>query len=111
MFAAAARAQYTCADGLYMVVARGTGEDPGPGEMGRVADLVADKIEGSRVVGLDYPATLGGDGYMDSVMDGQSALKTEIEGYSKACPDGKIAVMGYSQVCLGCDTFVTDFRS
>lgn len=89
----------TCADGLYMIVARGTNEDPGPGVMGTaVADVVADRIAGSEVVGLDYPASFGSPGYFESVADGGQAVKDAVEEYHAACPDGKMAVLGYSQV-------------
>lgn len=88
----------TCADGLYMIVARGTTEDAGPGSMGVLADDVADRVEDSEVVGLDYPATLSDPAYVDSVVDGGRAMKEAVENYHDACPDGKIAVLGYSQV-------------
>lgn len=90
----------TCADGLYMIVARGTTEPVGPGSMGTLAEDVADRVRDSEVVGLDYPATLSDPAYVESVIDGGRAIKDAVENYHDACPDGKIAVLGYSQVRL-----------
>ena len=87
-----------CASGLYMIAARGTGEDPGTGAIGAVADDVADRIKGSDVVPLDYPASLTDPVYFDSVEDGGKAMKKAVEDYHTACPDGKMAIFGYSQV-------------
>lgn len=91
----------SCVDGLYMLVARGTGEDPGPGESGKVARRIADRVNGSAVVGLDYPAVFNGevgdDNYFNSVEKGYEAMKAAIEDYHDKCPDGRMAVFGYSQ--------------
>jgi hypothetical protein len=89
-----------CIDGLYIVVARATNELPGPGESGRIANRVADRIPGSKVVGLDYPAQFIEPLYPDSQRIGQEALKAVLEDYVDKCPKGKFAVIGYSQVCI-----------
>lgn len=90
-----------CVDGLYMLIARGTGEDSGPGETGKVARRIADQIEDSKVVGLDYPASFNGEvgdaNYFESVEKGYEAMKEAIEEYSDACPDNQMAIFGYSQ--------------
>ncbi|CAG9946614.1 unnamed protein product [Clonostachys rosea f. rosea IK726] len=86
-----------CIDGLYIVVARATNELPGPGESGRIANRVADRIPGSKVVGLDYPAQFIEPLYPDSQRIGQEALKAVLEDYVDKCPKGKFAVIGYSQ--------------
>jgi acetylxylan esterase len=86
-----------CASGLYMIAARGTGEDAGPGSIGDVADNVADRVKGSEVVGLDYPASLTDPIYFESVEEGGEAMKKAVEDYHSACPDGKVAIFGYSQ--------------
>lgn len=91
---------FTCADGLYIVVARGTTEPAGSGAMGVIGDDVAGRVRDSEVVGLDYPATLSDPIYVESVIDGGRAMKEAVEGYHDACPDGRIAVLGYSQVWL-----------
>lgn len=91
-----------CVDGLYMLVARGTGEDAGPGETGKVANRIKDQIDNSTVKGLDYPASFNGEvgdnNYFDSVEKGYEAMKVAIQQYYDACPDHKMAIFGYSQV-------------
>jgi acetylxylan esterase len=84
-----------CASGLYILVARGSTEDPGPGVFGEVAQDIADKIPGAVVGALDYPATF--QDYDDSVTDGTKSLRRALDDYHTNCPDGKIALMGYSQ--------------
>lgn len=90
-----------CVDGLYMLIARGTGEDAGPGESGKVARRIAEQIDNSTVVGLDYPASFNGEvgdnNYFDSVEKGYNAMKKAIEDYYDACPDNQMAIFGYSQ--------------
>ncbi|KAM5381709.1 hypothetical protein ACJZ2D_002929 [Fusarium nematophilum] len=98
LFAASALAQdVKCADGLYMVVARGTNEDKGSGSIGVVAEDVADRIDGSIILPLDYPATLQDPDYLESESDGVDAMQEALTKYHESCPDGKIAVLGYSQ--------------
>lgn len=87
-----------CADGLYLVVARGTGEEKGAGMTGEVADDVADRVKGSIVEPLDYPATFLDPAYDESEADGVKAMTELLTNYHSSCPDGKIAVFGYSQV-------------
>lgn len=96
--AAVAENSTDCSEGLHMIVARGTNEDAGPGSMGELADRVADRIKSSDVEGLDYPASLTDPDYVDSVSEGTSELRETIREYVKACPDSKLAVLGYSQV-------------
>ncbi|KAF4976368.1 hypothetical protein FZEAL_6944 [Fusarium zealandicum] len=101
LFAASALAQNSkdvkCADGLYMVVARGTGEDKGTGITGEIAKDVADRVKGSIVNPLDYPATFQDPDYQDSETDGVRIMTDVLTNYHRSCPDGKIAVLGYSQ--------------
>ncbi|KAJ4221620.1 hypothetical protein NW759_006866 [Fusarium solani] len=86
-----------CADGLYLVVARGTGEEKGAGITGEVAEDVADRVKGSIVEPLDYPATFLDPAYDESEADGVKAMTELLTNYHSSCPDGKIAVFGYSQ--------------
>lgn len=89
----------TCADGLKVFVSRGTGEAPGTGVTGTLADLIASQIDGSDVQGIAYPATFEDPDYFLSVSNGTRLLKQVIVDYSQTCPDSKIALFGYSQVC------------
>jgi acetylxylan esterase len=101
LLAAAAGSAYAqkqeCAKGLHLIVARGSDEDAGVGKIGAVADLVADRIDDSKIVALDYPATVDDPVYLDSVKAGAKQLRDDVRDYIKACPDSKLAVLGYSQ--------------
>lgn len=87
-----------CADGLYMIAVRGTGEDKGSGRIGEIAEDVSKRVNGSIVSPLDYPATLQDPDYFDSEDAGVKALSEALDDYHSSCPNGKIAVFGYSQV-------------
>lgn len=89
----------TCADGLKIFVSRGTGEDPGTGVTGNLTALIASQIDGSNVQGIAYPATFDDPNYFLSVSNGTRVLRQAIVDYSQACPDSKMALFGYSQVC------------
>jgi acetylxylan esterase len=88
----------TCFDGLYIVVVRGTNEEPGPGLFGGIADRLAERVPGSEVLALEYPASLTNPIYAGSVRRGGEALKEAIEEYNDQCPEGRMVVLGYSQV-------------
>jgi hypothetical protein len=91
-----AAAGTTCATGIHMIVARASTELPGQGIIGEVASLVEQAIPGSDSVAVDYPATLFN--YADSEAQGIAAMTELIEAYATACPDTKMALLGYSQV-------------
>ncbi|KAM0290654.1 hypothetical protein ACHAO9_005018 [Fusarium lateritium] len=102
LFAASTLAQKSsadveCADGLYMIAARGTGEDKGAGVIGRIAQNVAKRVKGSVVEPLDYPASWQDPDYEESEAAGVKAMTAAVNEYHSSCPDGKIAVFGYSQ--------------
>ncbi|KAF4948525.1 hypothetical protein FGADI_9589 [Fusarium gaditjirri] len=80
-----------CADGLYMIAVRGTGEDKGSGRIGEIAEDVSKRVNGSIVSPLDYPATLQDPDYFDSEEAGVKALSVALEDYHSSCPNGKIA--------------------
>jgi hypothetical protein len=87
-----------CAQGLYIVSSRGTGEQQGIGVAGTlIGRPVAEQIKGSKVVALEYPATLASPSYPLSVGNGTHNLTELLQDYHKSCPDGKIALIGYSQ--------------
>lgn len=92
----AANKKAGCYDGLYMIVARGSNEPAGTGVTGNVTALIADRIRDSNVLGLDYPATF--DNYIPSEEKGAAAMKAAVIAYHAKCPEGKMALFGYSQV-------------
>ncbi|KAG6014401.1 hypothetical protein E4U54_005381 [Claviceps lovelessii] len=91
-------AQGCAGDGLYLISIRGSTELPGIGVSGTLLGTqVKDQIKGTKIVALDYPATLSDPLYADSVVNGTKALTKLISQHVKSCPKDKIAIMGYSQ--------------
>ncbi|QPG98950.1 hypothetical protein C2857_000485 [Epichloe festucae Fl1] len=88
-----------CADGgLYLISIRGTGEQPGVGVAGSILGTkVKEQVKGTKIVALDYPATFTSPSYPLSVGNGTKYLTELITDHVKACPNDKIAIMGYSQ--------------
>jgi hypothetical protein len=78
-----------------MIVARGSTEAVGLGRIGVVAGNVSHLVPGSSVSPVVYPATF--DAYFVSEGTGVIAMTTMIKAYTDACPDSKIALIGYSQ--------------
>lgn len=89
----------TCSEGLKIFVSRGTGESPGVGATGNVTDLILSQINGSNVHPIEYPASFDDPIYFISVANGTQLLKQAVTDYAEACPDSKMALFGYSQVC------------
>ncbi|KAJ5615419.1 hypothetical protein N7537_000533 [Penicillium hordei] len=96
-----------CTDGLYMIVARGSEEQAAAsknglfpansGSPGYLAQLIAARIKDSKVVGVEYPATL--DDYIPSENEGANVMLRLANEYHAPCPDSKMALLGYSQIC------------
>ena len=90
--------QTTCYSGVYMIVGRGSTEDPGEGKPGAVADAVAALIPDSASVAVDYPASIIDPPYPESVSDGIDDTIDKIHTYVDACgADSNIVLIGYSQ--------------
>ncbi len=113
--ATAAGSNTTCAGSLYILCARGSGElavapkagtyPDNTGSPGILALQVASRIEGTVIAGVIYPATdptatgaLNITSYELSENAGAKAIVEEVNQYHSACPDSKIALIGYSQV-------------
>ncbi|KAJ5201463.1 uncharacterized protein N7498_006126 [Penicillium cinerascens] len=108
LFAAAIAAKSSnCADGLYMIVARGSGEPAAASpkglfpknsaSAGYLAQLIAAQINGSEIMGVEYPATEDNPPYQQSESDGATAMLQLVNEYHSSCPDSKMALLGYSQ--------------
>ena len=78
-----------------MIVARGSGEAQGEGVTGSVVSSVSQSISGSSGVGIVYPASL--TDYLNSESQGITAMTQSIQNYTQQCPDGKFALLGFSQ--------------
>lgn len=90
----------TCHEGLKMFVSHGTWEEQGTGVTGLVTDMIASQINGSDVQPIAYPASFDDPIYFVSVANGTGLLKQAVTDYAEACPDSKMALFGYSQVCI-----------
>lgn len=116
-FATAAKySNATCATGLYILCARGSGEPAisakgqypdNTGSPGTLALEVAKQVQGSVIAGVIYPATdpIAATGdvdlsvYYPSEDAGAQAILEQMGEYHSSCPSSKIALIGYSQVC------------
>lgn len=95
--AAASSSPNTCINGVHIIAARGTDEPPGPGLIESVAHGVLAAVPDSQIASLNYPAAF--DNYSASVVAGVDSLKKELAEYGSRCPQSKVALMGFSQVC------------
>ncbi|GKZ21626.1 hypothetical protein AbraIFM66951_005168 [Aspergillus brasiliensis] len=79
---------------VHMMLARGTTESY-PGLLGSLTDLVMDAIPDSDYENIIYPATQEGStpSYEEGIYNGTAQLKA----YTKACPESKVVLFGYSQ--------------
>ena len=107
---AAPTAASNCSSGVHIIVARGSTEPQDDGNLGmgvtkEVADLITGQVANSDAMGIVYPATL--DNYPSSVAAGVGSMQAEIQRYSRACPDSRMVLLGYSQGA----TVVTDLLS
>jgi len=88
----------TCSDGLHIIIARGTNEDPGTtGLMGLVADKITETISDTTVAPVDYPAL---DDFYVSATEGVHVMTHMIKQHAEACPGSKMALLGYTQVTM-----------
>lgn len=72
----------------------------GAGETGKLLDVIAEQLNGSDIQANLYPATADDPNYFFSVVNGTFQLKEMVMAYAELCPEGKMALFGYSQVCL-----------
>lgn len=86
-----------CVDGLHFIIARGTTEPQGPGDSGRVVERIIERIENSSYESVVYPATFTDPYHTQSIKNGSDAARKAIADYAEKCPDGKMALIGYSQ--------------
>ena len=89
-----------CATGVHMIVARATTEQPGYGALGQVVDQVLGQVTGSTSEAVDYPANglFNFTVYQQSETIGIQNMTKALTAYTQACPQSRIALLGYSQV-------------
>lgn len=94
-----AQSELNCTEGLYIIVARGTGEAEGTGLFGNIANEIASRVgHNSYVDALEYPASAIDPAYNTSEVDGVRDMRTVMTEYHEQCPKAKFAILGYSQV-------------
>ncbi|MCJ1415390.1 hypothetical protein MMC32_001722 [Xylographa parallela] len=88
-----------CATGVHMIVARATTEQPGYGALGQVVDQVLGQVTGSTSEAVDYPANglFNFTVYQQSETIGIQNMTKALTSYTQACPQSRIALLGYSQ--------------
>ena len=84
-----------CSSGVHLFIARGSLEPQGEGVESCVTSLVQQSIPGSSGEGIVYPADP--NKYFISEPAGVKAMTAAIQNYTQACPNGKFALLGYSQ--------------
>jgi len=97
--ATASQAAVACVSGLYMIAARGSGQDPGEGSIAEVTTKVKALVPGSVSVAVDYPATIFDDGtYPVSVVEGIQDTIQKVHDYVDSCgASSRVVLLGYSQ--------------
>lgn len=88
------RADGDCAP-VHLLVARGSTEAPGFGQLNSLATKIVQGNSGATKEAIDYPAKL--QPYGPSVSAGVTAVKNQLSAYVQKCPDSKIVLLGYSQ--------------
>ncbi|MCJ1381312.1 hypothetical protein MMC17_004422 [Xylographa soralifera] len=88
-----------CATGVHMIVARATTEQPGYGALGQVVEEVCSQVNGSTSEAVDYPANglFNFTKYQQSETIGIQNMTNALMAYTQACPQSRIALLGYSQ--------------
>ena len=86
-----------CSAPMHLIVARGSGADPGLGFMRVVAERIAEVVPGTTIEALEYPASFAG--YFDTSQPaGVREMTRVFTSYVDSCPEGRVALLGYSQV-------------
>lgn len=97
--AAADCSSLTCTtSGGHIIVSRESGAPAGTSAMNIIALGVTNQCAGSDIAEVPYPATI--DDYLDSEQEGVGNLTELVLEYQECCPDSKIVLLGYSQVCI-----------
>ena len=88
--------------GIHIFGARETTAPPGYGSAGTFVNLILQAYPGSTAEVINYPAQGGTNAaYASSVQAGTQNIANQINAFNKQCPNTRLVVVGYSQVCDG----------
>jgi acetylxylan esterase len=81
----------------HLIIARGSLEPQGPGQLMTMANKIIGANPGTTIEAVVYPATI--DNYGTSSGNGTIAVTEMLSSFVQRCPNAKLAMLGYSQVC------------
>lgn len=87
-----------CASSVHAIIARGQGPGDDLDVMVQLQGMILQQVPGSTSLGLPY--NHGGANLFNDVHFGALMIQDYVNEYSKSCPGAKIALIGYSLVCL-----------
>lgn len=83
----------------HLIIARGSLEPQGPGQMMSMAKKIITANPGTTIEVVVYPATI--ENYGASSSNGTAAVTEMLSSFVQKCPNAKLAMLGYSQAsCL-----------
>ena len=90
--------------GVHVFGARETTASPGFGSSSTVVNEVLSTYSGSTSEAISYPAcggqaSCGSVSYANSVIQGISAVAKAVNAFNSECPNTRLVLVGYSQVC------------
>jgi acetylxylan esterase len=91
--------------GIHVFGARETTVGPGYGSSGTVVNLIINSHPGTTAEAINYPAcggqaSCGSISYGNSVVQGINAVVQQVNNFHNSCPNTKLVIVGYSQVCI-----------
>lgn len=95
---------------IHVFGARETTASPGFGTAGQVVNLILNAHPGATSEAINYPAT-GDSQYNYSVQQGVKAVTNQVTSFVNRCPNTKVVLVGYSQVCLFSSPLVKQTKS
>lgn len=84
---------------IHVFGARETTAPPGYGTAGSVVNSILNAHPGSNAEAINYPASGSNPTYAQSVLAGTNAVCSQVSAYARKCPQTKLVLVGYSQVC------------
>lgn len=84
---------------IHVFGTRETTAAPGYGTAGSVVNSILNAHPGSNAEAINYPASGSNPPYAQSVQAGTNAVCSQVSAYVRKCPQTKLVLVGYSQVC------------